>query len=46
MLALLWFTSSRTVMGTRVNGRMLASVALLAALLVLSLNSVLLVQAF
>jgi manganese transport protein len=46
MLALLWFTSSRTVMGTRVNGRMLASVALLAALLVLSLNAVLLVQAF
>jgi manganese transport protein len=46
MLALLWFTSSRTVMGTRVNGRMLASVASLAALLVLSLNAVLLVQAF
>jgi manganese transport protein len=46
MLALLWFTSSRAVMGARANGRILAAVALLAALLVLSLNAVLLVQAF
>jgi manganese transport protein len=46
MLALLWFTFNRTVMGTRANGRMLASVAFLAAFLVLSLNAVLLVQAF
>lgn len=46
MIALLWFTSSRTVMGARVNGRTLAAVASLAAFLVLSLNAVLLVQAF
>jgi manganese transport protein len=46
MLALLWFTSSRSVMDARANGRILAAVALLAALLVLSLNAVLLVQAF
>jgi manganese transport protein len=46
MLALLWFTSSRTVMGARVNGRLLGTVALVAAVLVLSLNAVLLVKAF
>jgi manganese transport protein len=46
MLALLWFTSSRMVMGARVNGKALAAVAAVAALLVISLNAVLLVQAF
>ena len=46
MLALVWFTSSRTLMGSHANGRTLAVVALLAAFLVLSLNTVLLVQAF
>jgi manganese transport protein len=45
MLALLWFTSNPTVMGARVNGKALAAVASAAALLVLSLNAVLLVQA-
>jgi manganese transport protein len=45
MIALLWFTSSRAVMGARANGRALVAVASLATFLVLSLNAVLLVQA-
>jgi manganese transport protein len=45
MLALLWFTSSRKVMGARANCRTLATAASAGALLVLSLNAVLLVQA-
>jgi manganese transport protein len=46
MLALLWFTCDRTLMGVRVNGKALATVASVAALLVISLNAVLLAQAF
>jgi manganese transport protein len=44
MLALVWFTSRRTVMGDRANGTALTAFAFGAALLVLSLNAVLLVQ--
>jgi Mn2+/Fe2+ NRAMP family transporter len=46
MLALLRFTSSRAVWGALANGKTLAAVASVVALLAHSLNAVLLVKAF
>ncbi|MDE2201043.1 MAG: Nramp family divalent metal transporter, partial [Rhodospirillales bacterium] len=44
MLALLWFTGRRAVMGAFVNSRLTQAVAVAAALVVMALNAVLLAQ--
>lgn len=46
MLALVWFTSARAVMGDRANARALTAFALIAALVVVALNGILLGQVF
>jgi manganese transport protein len=44
MLAILWFTCSRKIMGAHVNGVCVAALAAIAGIFVLSLNMVLLAQ--